>query len=529
MKIKKTQLQQIINEEKLAIEFLMQELLREDFDNVYPNSLLLEIDLLDLPGTFADWVKKNSEWIKKTVGMGMKSKEELIQRLDHLKDEGVSISPDKVQQLQDRVRKARDPFQLFSIFYHAAIAQGNPLDRSVKQIRAQESLVKEDAGGGGMGAGPIGGGGASNTTGTIGGMGYNLPIGAEGYSKKKKKKVKKEAYDGLGFTKDYDNYMMNAVSNVQNVPDDDEGGDWTSASLEEEEFDPSETAREFVYANKEYIVELCNEYDDDIDAVVDELIDEEQLPMSERENAIEAINYLLYRPSEMYHDEDFLDDEGEDIIDEEYSEENEKKGDPWGEGFLAAKYKRSKRENPYTNFNDAYDWDEGYKKYQEIYGGELEEQKNYLDLSEDYDLDQGIAQPTMTGLYEDLLLDDEDSDDYNFDEGLRESDDDYDDTEEDVEEFFKPDEDIVVDEGDDVDFQDGRTGDEQVYKDFPPDYDSEDGPLYTHDIQEKPELDESAPPGREKQVRALKKKFPKGSSSPFAIAWASYNKTHKKK
>jgi hypothetical protein len=38
-------------------------------------------------------------------------------------------------------------------------------------------------------------------------------------------------------------------------------------------------------------------------------------------------------------------------------------------------------------------------------------------------------------------------------------------------------------------------------------------------------LEEKAPPGREKQVLALKKKFPKGSESPFAIAWSSYNKS----
>lgn len=37
-------------------------------------------------------------------------------------------------------------------------------------------------------------------------------------------------------------------------------------------------------------------------------------------------------------------------------------------------------------------------------------------------------------------------------------------------------------------------------------------------------LHEVAPPGREKQVKELKKKFPK--SSAFAIAWASYNKSH---
>jgi len=40
------------------------------------------------------------------------------------------------------------------------------------------------------------------------------------------------------------------------------------------------------------------------------------------------------------------------------------------------------------------------------------------------------------------------------------------------------------------------------------------------------DLDEKAPPGREKQVKALKKK--KGVDNPFAVAWASYNKSHGK-
>lgn len=38
------------------------------------------------------------------------------------------------------------------------------------------------------------------------------------------------------------------------------------------------------------------------------------------------------------------------------------------------------------------------------------------------------------------------------------------------------------------------------------------------------DLDEVAPPGREKQVRALKKN--KKVKNPFAVAWSSYNKTH---
>jgi len=39
---------------------------------------------------------------------------------------------------------------------------------------------------------------------------------------------------------------------------------------------------------------------------------------------------------------------------------------------------------------------------------------------------------------------------------------------------------------------------------------------------------EVAPPGREKQVKKLKKKFPKGSAAPFRIAWASYQKSKNK-
>lgn len=41
-------------------------------------------------------------------------------------------------------------------------------------------------------------------------------------------------------------------------------------------------------------------------------------------------------------------------------------------------------------------------------------------------------------------------------------------------------------------------------------------------MSEEQQIDEVAPPGREKQVKELKKKFPKKSA--FAIAWASYNK-----
>jgi len=40
------------------------------------------------------------------------------------------------------------------------------------------------------------------------------------------------------------------------------------------------------------------------------------------------------------------------------------------------------------------------------------------------------------------------------------------------------------------------------------------------------DLDEKAPPGREKQVKALKKE--PGIDNPYAVAWAQHNKEHKK-
>ena len=38
------------------------------------------------------------------------------------------------------------------------------------------------------------------------------------------------------------------------------------------------------------------------------------------------------------------------------------------------------------------------------------------------------------------------------------------------------------------------------------------------------ELSEVAPPGREKQVKALKKEFPGDKEAPYKIAWAQHNK-----
>ena len=47
---------------------------------------------------------------------------------------------------------------------------------------------------------------------------------------------------------------------------------------------------------------------------------------------------------------------------------------------------------------------------------------------------------------------------------------------------------------------------------------------YFEECNNKEELEEKTPPGKEKVVKALKKKFPKGSSSPFKIAWAQHNR-----
>jgi len=46
-------------------------------------------------------------------------------------------------------------------------------------------------------------------------------------------------------------------------------------------------------------------------------------------------------------------------------------------------------------------------------------------------------------------------------------------------------------------------------------------------MNEDMDLDEVTPPGRERQVKALKKKG--NIDNPWAVAWASYNKSHKKK
>ena len=41
---------------------------------------------------------------------------------------------------------------------------------------------------------------------------------------------------------------------------------------------------------------------------------------------------------------------------------------------------------------------------------------------------------------------------------------------------------------------------------------------------QEPVAAEAAPPGREKQVKALKKEFPDDEGAPYAIAWAQHNK-----
>lgn len=49
---------------------------------------------------------------------------------------------------------------------------------------------------------------------------------------------------------------------------------------------------------------------------------------------------------------------------------------------------------------------------------------------------------------------------------------------------------------------------------------------FVKDIHE--DMDAEAPPGRESQVKELKKKFPKGSGAPFAIAWEQHNKAKRR-
>ena len=46
---------------------------------------------------------------------------------------------------------------------------------------------------------------------------------------------------------------------------------------------------------------------------------------------------------------------------------------------------------------------------------------------------------------------------------------------------------------------------------------------------EEPVAAEEAPPGRERQVKALKKEFPDDEGAPYAIAWAQHNKKNKNK
>ena len=71
--------------------------------------------------------------------------------------------------------------------------------------------------------------------------------------------------------------------------------------------------------------------------------------------------------------------------------------------------------------------------------------------------------------------------------------------------------------------------DEEVYEEVKKRTCKECGKKYTGKqcsccMNEENKLDEVAPPGKEKMVLALKKKFGKKSSAPFAIAWSKYNK-----
>ncbi len=90
------------------------------------------INLLDVEGSFASWVGKNTDWLKQNTSL--KSKQVLIDRVGKLREEGIKISDEKIAQLQDRIRKANSMFALYSVFYHAAVA-GDALDKNIKSVR----------------------------------------------------------------------------------------------------------------------------------------------------------------------------------------------------------------------------------------------------------------------------------------------------------------------------------------------------------------------------------------------------------
>ena len=97
------------------------------------------INLLDVKGSFANWVKENTDWIKSNANI--KDKRPLLDRLDHLRDEGVKISPEKVAQLKDRLLKARNNFDMYSVFYLAAVSY-DKLDPNIKTKRAVHEEVE---------------------------------------------------------------------------------------------------------------------------------------------------------------------------------------------------------------------------------------------------------------------------------------------------------------------------------------------------------------------------------------------------
>jgi len=51
---------------------------------------------------------------------------------------------------------------------------------------------------------------------------------------------------------------------------------------------------------------------------------------------------------------------------------------------------------------------------------------------------------------------------------------------------------------------------------------------HSSDEKKMKKTNEKAPPGREDQVKALKKEFPDDEGAPYAIAWAQHNKKKKK-
>ena len=119
-------LKQLIQEEVKSLR----KILKEDRD--------FAVDLMDTPHTFSNWVKENSDWIKEHP-----QKNTLLDRISHLKDEGINISPEKVEELKKRITAARNMLQLYGVFYNAMLASKNAVGTDIKNVH-NEALEEGD-------------------------------------------------------------------------------------------------------------------------------------------------------------------------------------------------------------------------------------------------------------------------------------------------------------------------------------------------------------------------------------------------